>query len=145
MGVRVALLGVGYFGASAVLDTVASLWPITDLPVSLRLLLIVPVALEATIYWWVFTSLGSTLDQLSSRKQSAKLTLYSRFSKVLVLSVLLSAAWVTWQMCARAALPLARARTRAAGRDAACATHRGRADGRARSRPPARVSRCAGS
>lgn len=97
---RVMLLGVVYFIFSMILDTVSNISPITEISVPLRLLFILPVAfLDATFYWWIFSGLSRTLLQLSQRKQSAKLTLYRRFSHVLILSIVLSAAWVTWQMC----------------------------------------------
>jgi len=96
---RVLLLGVVYFIFSMILDTVSNISPITDISVPLRLLFILPVAfLDATFYWWIFSGLSRTLSQLTSRKQSAKLTLYRRFSSVLILSIVLSALWVTWQM-----------------------------------------------
>ena len=100
-GARVVALGVVYFTFSMVLDTVSNISPITDISVPLRLLFILPVALlDAAFYWWIFSGLSRTLSQLLSRKQSAKLTLYRRFSHVLIASIVLSAAWVTWQMCA---------------------------------------------
>jgi len=99
VGKRVVCLGVVYFVFSMILDTVSNISPITDIAVPLRLLFILPVAfLDATFYWWIFSGLSRTLSQLSSRKQSAKLTLYRRFSHVLIMSIVLSAAWVTWQM-----------------------------------------------
>ncbi|KAG8470707.1 hypothetical protein KFE25_009128 [Diacronema lutheri] len=98
-GARVVALGVVYFTFSMVLDTVSNISPITDISVPLRLLFILPVALlDAAFYWWIFSGLSRTLSQLLSRKQSAKLTLYRRFSHVLIASIVLSAAWVTWQM-----------------------------------------------
>lgn len=112
-GWRVCVLGVLYFGCSMVLDTVSNVGPITDVSVPLRLLFIVPVALlDAAFYWWTFSALSATLAQLSSRRQSAKLTLYRQFSRVLLASVVLSAGWVTWQMCAPQTRSCARARAR---------------------------------
>ena len=64
-----------------------------------RLLLIVPMALlDAFFYWWLFSGLARTLQQLSSRRQTAKLLLYRRFSHVLLVAVAVSALWVCWQM-----------------------------------------------
>ena len=42
--------------------------------------------------------LSRTLAQLASRRQSAKLLLYRRFSHVLLAAVVVSALWVCWQM-----------------------------------------------
>lgn len=65
----------------------------------LRLLCILPVALlDALLYCWVLTGLTATLSQLTSRRQSAKLLLYRRFSYVLLASVVVSVVWVCWQM-----------------------------------------------
>ena len=47
---------------------------------------------------WVFSGLTRTLSQLSSRRQSAKLLLYRRFSHVLLVAVVVSGLWVGWQM-----------------------------------------------
>ncbi|KAJ1633252.1 lung seven transmembrane receptor-domain-containing protein [Pavlovales sp. CCMP2436] len=96
---RVMLLGLLYLLFSMILDTVSNLSPITEVSVPLRLLFILPVALlDAVFYWWIFSGLSRTLSQLASRKQTAKLDLYRRFSRVLIASIVLSAAWVSWQM-----------------------------------------------
>ena len=68
-------------------------------PASPRLLLIIPMALlDAFFYWWLFSGLARTLQQLSSRRQSAKLLLYRRFSHVLLAAVVASTLWVGSQM-----------------------------------------------
>ena len=54
--------------------------------------------LDAFFYWWLFSGLARTLQQLSSRRQSAKLLLYRRFSHVLLAAVVASTLWVGWQM-----------------------------------------------
>ena len=65
------------------------------------MLFIAPVALlDALFYWWTFSGLTRTLAQLSTRRQSAKLQLYRRFSQVLIASIAISGLWVCWQMLA---------------------------------------------
>ena len=96
---RVMALGLVYFCFSAALDVASNVSQLSRLSVSARLLLIVPMALlDAFFYWWLFSGLTRTLQQLSSRRQSAKLLLYRRFSHVLLAAVLISALWVGWQM-----------------------------------------------
>lgn len=78
---------------------VSNVSQISEITVPVRLLFILPVALlDACFYWWIFSGLSRTLSQLSSRRQTAKLLLYKRFSKVLLGSVIVSALWVTYQM-----------------------------------------------
>jgi len=62
--------------------------------------------LDVLFYWWLFGALTATIGQLSARRQHAKLTLYRRFSHVLLASALLSAAMITWQLGALAGDPL---------------------------------------
>ena len=96
---RVAALGALYFACSAVLDVASNVAQLSEVSVPLRLLFILPVALlDALFYWWVFAALTRTLAQLSTRRQGAKLLLYRRFSHVLVVSIVLSAVWVSCQM-----------------------------------------------
>ena len=54
--------------------------------------------LDALYFWCCCSSISRTLSQLSSRRQSAKLLLYRRFSHVLLALSVLSAGWVAWQM-----------------------------------------------
>lgn len=96
---RVALLGGVYFAASAVLDVASNTSRLEELALPTRLLLVTSVgALDALFFGWCFSALSSTLKQLSSRRQSAKLRLYRRFSRVLGVLLVVSALWVSWQM-----------------------------------------------
>ena len=64
-----------------------------------RLLVVLPVGLlDALFYWWTFSALTQTLAKLVTRRQSAKLTLYRRFTYVLIVEVAVSVGWVSWQM-----------------------------------------------
>ena len=96
---RVMALGLVYFVLAATLDVASNVSKLSQLSVSSRLLLIIPMALlDAFFYWWLFSGLARTLQQLSSRRQSAKLLLYRRFSHVLLAAVVASTLWVGWQM-----------------------------------------------
>lgn len=96
---RVMALGLVYFLLSATLDVASNVSKLSQLSITARLLLIIPMALlDAFFYWWLFSGLARTLQQLSSRRQSAKLLLYRRFSHVLLAAVVASSLWVGWQM-----------------------------------------------
>jgi len=96
---RVGLFGAVYFVFSAAFDVASNVSSMSDYSVPTRLFIVLPVGiLDAFFYWWTFTALTRTLSQLSSRRQSAKLLLYRRFSRVLLVAVLISVAWVLGQM-----------------------------------------------
>jgi len=96
---KVVLLGFVYFMFSAILDIVSNVSQMAEVSSMLRLLFIMPVALlDAFFYWWIFSALSHTLTQLTIRKQSAKLQLYRKFSRVLAASIVFSGLWVLYQM-----------------------------------------------
>ncbi|KAL1514711.1 hypothetical protein AB1Y20_003798 [Prymnesium parvum] len=98
---KILALGVVYTVFSAALDVASNISQISELSVPVRLIFIAPVALlDALFYWWTFSGLTRTLAQLSTRRQSAKLLLYQRFSYVLLTSIAISGLWVCWQMLA---------------------------------------------
>jgi len=98
-GPRIALLGGVYAIASASLDVASNTSRLDEADPLTRLMLILPVGLLDTLYfWWCASAISRTLSQLSSRRQSAKLLLYRRFSHVLLLLLLASGAWILWQM-----------------------------------------------
>ena len=96
---RILALGGVYALASAALDVASNVSRLEELALPTRLLLVLPVALlDAFYFYWCCVAVSQTLAQLSSRRQSAKLRLYRRFSHVLLLLLLLSGGWVAWQM-----------------------------------------------
>lgn len=96
---RILLLGALYFLASAALDIASNTARLEELALPTRLLLVLPVGgLDAFYFWWCCTAISRTLTQLSSRRQSAKLLLYRRFSHVLLALLVLSALWILSQM-----------------------------------------------
>eukprot|EP00967_Tisochrysis_lutea_P028126 scaffold32697_cov33-Tisochrysis_lutea.AAC.3 len=92
-------LGLVYFIFSAILDIASNVSQLSEASTLFRLLCILPVAgLDVLLYCWVFTGLTATLSQLTSRRQSAKLLLYRRFSMILLVSLVVSVLWICWQM-----------------------------------------------
>jgi len=96
---KVLALGVVYLTFSAVVDVASNISQMSEMSVSLRVFFILPIALlDSFFYWWVFSGLNRTLSQLSTRRQSAKLLLYRRFSHILLISICISGIWVGWQL-----------------------------------------------
>ncbi|KAF3331848.1 transmembrane protein 87B-like protein [Carex littledalei] len=104
---KVALLGVVYFLASEALELVEHLGNINDFSGKMRLFLVLPVAiLDATFIVWIFSSLSRTLEKLQVRRSMAKLELYRKFTNALAVSVLISVAWIGYELYFNATDPL---------------------------------------
>ncbi|BFG22997.1 hypothetical protein CerSpe_092710 [Prunus speciosa] len=104
---KVLLLGVTYFVASEALELVEHLGNINDFSGKARLFLVLPVALlDACFILWIFSSLSKTLEKLQIRRSMAKLELYRRFTNSLAVSVLLSVAWIGYELYFNATDPL---------------------------------------
>ncbi len=96
---KVLTLAALYFMCSMLLDVVTHVGTVDDIDTSLRVVLVLPVAvLDAVYILWIFTSLSRTLTQLQSRRQSAKLDLYRKFTNVLALIILMSITWIGYEM-----------------------------------------------
>mmetsp|Transcript_63656 Transcript_63656/g.201285 ORF Transcript_63656/g.201285 Transcript_63656/m.201285 type:complete len:304 (+) Transcript_63656:851-1762(+) len=96
---KVLALGMGYFVGSAALDVLTNVGTIDDLTSEARVFLVLPVAvLDAVFILWIFTSLSKTLSQLQARRQTAKLEVYRRFTNTLAVAVVLSVAWIGYEM-----------------------------------------------
>ena len=96
---RILLLGAVYAVASAALDLASNVSRLEALSLPTRVVLVLPVGLlDAFYFYWCCSAISRTLSQLSSRRQSAKLELYRRFSHILLVLILVSGLWVTWQM-----------------------------------------------
>jgi hypothetical protein len=96
---KVVSLSAAYFVATATLDVMTNVGAIDDLTSSARIFLVLPVAvLDAVFILWIFTALSKTLAQLQARRQSAKLDLYRRFTNTLAISVVISVAWIGYEM-----------------------------------------------
>ncbi|KAJ4733156.1 Transmembrane protein 87A [Rhynchospora pubera] len=104
---KVAILGVLYFFASEALELVEHLGNINDFSGKIRLFLVLPVAvLDATFIVWIFSSLSRTLEKLQVRRSIAKLELYRKFTNALAVSVLISVAWIGYELYFNATDPL---------------------------------------
>ncbi|XP_042514704.1 transmembrane protein 87B [Macadamia integrifolia] len=104
---KVLLLGLVYFMASEALELVENLGNINDFSGKAKLFLVLPVAvLDACFILWIFSSLSKTLEKLQMRRIMAKLELYRKFTNSLAISVLLSVAWVGYELYFNASDPL---------------------------------------
>lgn len=104
---KIILLGVVYFVASEALELFEHLGNINDFAGKARLFLVLPVALlDACFILWIFSSLSKTLEKLQIRRSMAKLELYRKFTNSLAISVLLSVAWIGYELYFNASDPL---------------------------------------
>ncbi|XP_020572695.1 transmembrane protein 87A isoform X2 [Phalaenopsis equestris] len=104
---KVILLGVVYFITSEALELVEHLGNINDFSGKGRLFLVLPVALlDSCFIIWIFSSLSKTLEKLQVRRSVAKLDLYRKFTNSLAVSVLLSVAWIGYELYFNATDPL---------------------------------------
>ncbi|MCO5589144.1 hypothetical protein L7F22_043110 [Adiantum nelumboides] len=96
---KVIVLGVTYFLAVEVLDVFEHVGTINDLSGKTRIFLVLSVAiLDAFFILWIFTSLSKTLEKLQARRMVAKLELYRKFTNTLALSVIISVAWIGYEI-----------------------------------------------
>ncbi|KAK6929574.1 Transmembrane protein GPR107/GPR108-like [Dillenia turbinata] len=104
---KVLLLGIMYFVASEALELVEHLGNINDFSGKAKLFLVLPVALlDACFILWIFSSLSKTLEKLQMRRSMVKLELYRKFTNSLAISVLLSVAWIGYELYFNATDPL---------------------------------------
>ncbi|KAK9284098.1 hypothetical protein L1049_012358 [Liquidambar formosana] len=104
---KVLLLGVIYFVASEALELFEHLGNINDFSGKAKVFLVLPVALlDACFILWIFSSLSKTLEKLQMRRSMAKLELYRKFTNSLAVSVLLSVAWIGYELYFNATDPL---------------------------------------
>ncbi|XP_022721882.1 transmembrane protein 87B-like [Durio zibethinus] len=104
---KVLLLGLIYFIATEALELVENLGNINDFSGKTKLFLVLPVAfLDACFILWIFSSLSKTLEKLQMRRNLAKLELYRKFTNALAVSVLLSIAWIGFELYFNATDPL---------------------------------------
>ncbi|XP_010553195.1 PREDICTED: transmembrane protein 87B-like [Tarenaya hassleriana] len=104
---RVFLLGFVYFIATEALELVEHLGNINDFSGKTMIFLVLPVALlDACFILWIFSSLSKTLEKLQIKRNMAKLDLYRNFTNALAVSVLLSIAWIGFELYFNATDPL---------------------------------------
>ena len=88
-----------YFCATCGLDVTTHVGAIDDLTSSTRVFLVAPVAaLDAVFILWTFAALSSTLGALAARRAAPKLELYRRFTNALAGAVVVSIAWIGYEM-----------------------------------------------
>ncbi|KAH7284883.1 hypothetical protein KP509_33G001000 [Ceratopteris richardii] len=103
---KVVLLGATYFLAAEFLDVFEHVGTVSDLSGKARLFLVLPVAiLDAFFVVWIFTSLSKTVEKLQARRMAAKLELYRKFMNALALSVIMSVAWIGYELYFKATDP----------------------------------------
>ncbi|KAH7445208.1 hypothetical protein KP509_02G112600 [Ceratopteris richardii] len=96
---KVILLGATYFLAAEVLDIFEHVGTISDLSGRARLFLVLPVAiLDAIFILWIFRALAKTVEKLQVRRMGAKLELYKNFTNALAISVIISVAWIGYEL-----------------------------------------------
>eukprot|EP00252_Welwitschia_mirabilis_P026237 TRINITY_DN8517_c0_g1_i1.p1 TRINITY_DN8517_c0_g1~~TRINITY_DN8517_c0_g1_i1.p1 ORF type:complete len:517 (+),score=80.53 TRINITY_DN8517_c0_g1_i1:211-1761(+) len=104
---KVLLLGAIYFLASELLEVVENVGKIDDFTEKTRLFLVLPVAiLDAILILWIFTSLSKTLEKLQARRRLAKLEIYRKFTNALAVAVIVSVAWIGYELYFKATDPL---------------------------------------
>lgn len=103
---KVIFLGAIYFVGSEALELVENVGNVNDLSGKARLFLVLPVAiLDAFFILWIFTSLSKTLEKLQARRSFAKLELYRKFTNSLAVAVVLSVAWIGYELYFKASDP----------------------------------------
>ncbi|WOH08052.1 hypothetical protein DCAR_0727489 [Daucus carota subsp. sativus] len=96
---KVLILGLIYFVALEALDLVQHLGTVNDFSSRSMQYLVLPVAfLDAWFILWIFSSLSRTLEKLQIRRSMAKLELYRKFTNYLAVFVLLSIAWIGYEL-----------------------------------------------
>ncbi|KAF5180410.1 Transmembrane protein 87a [Thalictrum thalictroides] len=96
---KVLMLGGTFFLASEVLELVENVGTVNDLSGKARLFLVLPVAImDAFFILWIFTSLSTTLNKLQARRIMAKLEIYRKFTNSLAVAVIVSVAWICYEL-----------------------------------------------
>ncbi|KAJ6369293.1 hypothetical protein OIU78_001622 [Salix suchowensis] len=104
---KVLLLGLVYFIASEALELIEHLGNINDFSKKTKVFVVLPVVfLDSCFILWIFSSLSKTLEKLQMRRNMAKLELYRKFTNALAVSVLLSIAWIGFELYFNATDPL---------------------------------------
>nr|XP_010937314.1 transmembrane protein 87B [Elaeis guineensis] len=96
---KVALLGGTFLLASEVLELVENVGAVSDLSGKARLFLVLPVAiLDAFFIIWIFISLSKTLSKLRTKRMTAKLDVYRKFTNALIVAVVVSVGWIGYEI-----------------------------------------------
>ncbi|KAF4384252.1 hypothetical protein F8388_010532 [Cannabis sativa] len=103
---KVLVLGVTYFFATELLNISEYVGTINDISGRAKHFLVLPNAfLDAFLILWIFTSLSKTLEQLQAKRSSVKLDIYRKFSNALAVTVIVSVAWIGYEVYFKATDP----------------------------------------
>jgi len=98
-GKKVLIFGFVYCVFTTILDVVKALSHENDTSGGFFILVIVPVALlDSIFYYWTFVSLYDVVAALEERRQTIKLALYKKFVTVIAVCLVVSLFWVMYQM-----------------------------------------------
>uniref|UniRef100_A0A803MI24 GOST seven transmembrane domain-containing protein n=1 Tax=Chenopodium quinoa TaxID=63459 RepID=A0A803MI24_CHEQI len=104
---KVMFFGGIYFLGSEALELYEHLGNINDFIGKTKLVLVLPVVFMDTCFiLWIFSSLSNTLEKLQLRRSLAKLELYRKFTNSLAIFVVLSIAWIGYELYFNATDPL---------------------------------------
>merc|ERR1712166_16706 len=96
---KVMVFGLLYTVFTTCLDVVKALSHDDDISGGFFILVIVPVALlDSIFYYWTFVSLYDVVAGLEERKQTIKLQLYRKFLGAVAICLVFSLGWVLFQM-----------------------------------------------
>lgn len=96
---KIILLGVVYFIFAFAFEVLIHYNQTNEVPQILRMVLAVPVAvLDGIFWWWIFVSLHRTILNLEQRRQTAKLSLYKKFTWVLGSALVVALIFACYQM-----------------------------------------------
>jgi len=102
---KILLLGGLYLIFSMSLNIVELVQRTQILSSTAILLLVFPVSILDTIfYWWIFLSMLRTIQLLTARRQTIKLTMYKRFFATLIVAGIVSSIMIIAQLIASVAV-----------------------------------------
>lgn len=96
---KVICLGLVYFVFSSVYDIISSYSQMTFIMQHVRAFFLLPVAaLDSLFFLWILQEISSNIQQLTERRQKAKLLVYRRFWQILVTTGVFSVMWAIYQV-----------------------------------------------
>uniref|UniRef100_A0A0K0ES04 EF-hand domain-containing protein n=1 Tax=Strongyloides stercoralis TaxID=6248 RepID=A0A0K0ES04_STRER len=93
---QITVVGGLYFVFSAIEGLIRTSWKSAEAIKERQLATLPLVFFEVIIFWWIFTSLTSTIRALKIRNNDVKLRLYSNFANVLGISIVASVIFMLW-------------------------------------------------
>jgi len=96
---RILLLGFVYWIFAFMFEVFIHYHETNEVSPTLRLILTPPVAiLDGIFWWWIFVSLHQTVIELTTQKQSSKLSLYRNFSFTLGFALVIAFLFACYQL-----------------------------------------------